>query len=495
MLRKWLIFLIAFWCLHVNAQSGDQSLLDTRISITFGNVSLATALRQLNRQANIRFSYNTNIIPRTDKILSVYNRETLKQILEDLLTDTELFYLEVNGNIVIRRKSYGKNKLVGRVVDQDNGDPLPFTNVFIDNTTIGVATDTKGNFVLENVPEIAFSLVISYVGYETKIIEFNKEQQGSVENLEIPLKENPTELDAVSVSPEATRRYRKARKQFFKRFKSDFLGRSENARKCRIENPNVLRFYALDSENNYNYRVVADSRLFIENLALGYRIAYDLDEFIFKDGVPTYVGTAEFETIEARSRKQNRQWINARRISYNGSMMHFLNALISDEVEEQGFEVNVIQFDSVTSEYNTVLPKPPLSEIISVQRTEQSLTYQLLPNTDIEVAYTREYEDTDYVKRFREKTKSGNFKYTDRKVIETISLSDGQTLSTFRPAGQNIPLSSLELYQKSVILFNNQQPLVAFPGYFNNARDIQYLGWWTWEALSERLPVDYRPRK
>ena len=113
MLRKCLVSILIISCLNSFAQAGDPTLLDQRISISFSNVSLASAIRQLKNQAKIRFSFNTNIIPRTTKIISTYRQETLRQILDDLLLEANLYYKEVNGNIVIKKRVFNDKQLKG----------------------------------------------------------------------------------------------------------------------------------------------------------------------------------------------------------------------------------------------------------------------------------------------------------------------------------------------------------------------------------------------
>jgi hypothetical protein len=58
--------------------------------------------------------------------------------------------------------------ITGRVLDSQTLEPLPFANVFVNNTTIGTTTDIDGNFVLKNVsrPSV-FDLIISFVGYQS----------------------------------------------------------------------------------------------------------------------------------------------------------------------------------------------------------------------------------------------------------------------------------------------------------------------------------------
>ena len=232
--------------------------------------------------------------------------------------------------------------------------------------------------------------------------------------------------------------------------------------------------------------------MYISNRALGYRVTFYLEEFVFINGAQSTKGTAQFEELEPKSRKQNRRWEAAREEAYKGSLPHFLNALIDDDLTDQGFLINTVQFDSVTSEYFSVsLRGLPLEEVLTLEKMEEEGRYQLRTNSDIEVTYTKAYESPAYVKRFRSQSSKGRtYKYTDRKTISKVKLGDNQRLSS---SLDNVEISSLQLFQTSVILFNNREPIITAPGGFNNEEDAQYLGWWNWGGVSGILPFGYKP--
>lgn len=56
----------------------------------------------------------------------------------------------------------------GEVIEDGTSTTLPGVNVIIDGTTIGVSTDLDGKFTLKNVPSGSYTLVCSFMGYETK---------------------------------------------------------------------------------------------------------------------------------------------------------------------------------------------------------------------------------------------------------------------------------------------------------------------------------------
>ena len=61
--------------------------------------------------------------------------------------------------------------ITGRILDEENNDPLIGANVIVVGTTMGAATDLNGNYLIQNVPVGAVSLNVSYIGYEEKSID------------------------------------------------------------------------------------------------------------------------------------------------------------------------------------------------------------------------------------------------------------------------------------------------------------------------------------
>ena len=57
-------------------------------------------------------------------------------------------------------------KVVGRVVDSEDGKVLAGANVFLEGTTLGAATDLEGNFRVLNVPPGTYTLIVSIIGYK-----------------------------------------------------------------------------------------------------------------------------------------------------------------------------------------------------------------------------------------------------------------------------------------------------------------------------------------
>lgn len=55
----------------------------------------------------------------------------------------------------------------GFVYDQNGGEPIIFTNVYLAGTTYGASTDVNGHYAISQVPPGAYTLIVSYLGYDT----------------------------------------------------------------------------------------------------------------------------------------------------------------------------------------------------------------------------------------------------------------------------------------------------------------------------------------
>jgi len=58
--------------------------------------------------------------------------------------------------------------IAGKLTDKDyNNEPLPFANIIIKGTTTGSTSDIDGKYILENLSPGTYTIVFSFIGYET----------------------------------------------------------------------------------------------------------------------------------------------------------------------------------------------------------------------------------------------------------------------------------------------------------------------------------------
>ncbi|MFC2082248.1 carboxypeptidase-like regulatory domain-containing protein [Bacteroidota bacterium] len=85
----------------------------------------------------------------------------------------------------------------GIVSDATNGEALPFGNVFLEELNIGASTDPRGFFMIASIlADRDYTLVVSYVGYETQKIPVTIEP-GQITHLKIELQPESVELQTV----------------------------------------------------------------------------------------------------------------------------------------------------------------------------------------------------------------------------------------------------------------------------------------------------------
>ncbi len=234
--------------------------------------------------------------------------------------------------------TYGQTAtLAGKVVEEATGDPLPFANVFINNTTIGTTTAPDGTFELRNIPLGSVSLVVSYIGYKSVTYSFDLEENVVLTNA-IALEFSDEELDELEVATTRDRRWERR----FQRFQKVFLGTSAFAAQCSIVNPWVLEFS--EERGKDGFTAISQVPLEINNYALGYRIFYHLRFFNAASNTFFFTGSARFVEMEADSSAQKATWVKNRMEAYQGSARHLFKAILFNNIlegqlMEEGFMV------------------------------------------------------------------------------------------------------------------------------------------------------------
>jgi hypothetical protein len=215
----------------------------------------------------------------------------------------------------------------GKVLDRVSGAPVVNASVYLNNTSAGTVTGSNGEFVLNVKSVYTGELIISSVGYQPisyKIISATADKTFFTFKLEI----KESMLTGIFIMNDAQR------KEWLKIFKENFLGITEEADNCTIENTEAVYFAAGENKNSiYAY---ADTPLVIINKLLGYRISFDLMEFSYdKSKNSTYfLGYSRYEDLGDKKR-----WIKRRKQNYFGSTMHFYRSLTADQLNAQGFSI------------------------------------------------------------------------------------------------------------------------------------------------------------
>ena len=128
-------------------------------------------------------------------------------------------------------------------------------------------------------------------------------------------------------------------------FKDLFLGKTDFAEDCRIENENYLEF----EHPKENIMVVKMGRpMVIINDALGFKISCGLQKFKYDYDKKKFWYTHQtyFEEMQPAGEQQKGEWEENRAIAFLGSMEHFLSCLVKNNFRENGYEVQVTRVPS-----------------------------------------------------------------------------------------------------------------------------------------------------
>ncbi|MGA3014895.1 MAG: TonB-dependent receptor [Bacteroidales bacterium] len=95
-----------------------------------------------------------------------------------------------------------KGTIKGRVFNIKNNEPLPFTNIIIENDPQkGISSDTGGNFILTGVKPGYVRLVASSVGFKKYVSEDFLVTNAKIVFVNIGMEESATNLKAVDIKP------------------------------------------------------------------------------------------------------------------------------------------------------------------------------------------------------------------------------------------------------------------------------------------------------
>ncbi len=255
--------------------------------------------------------------------------------------------------LVIANTTHSQS-IQGVINDAKTEEPIEGASVYFDNTTIGVISNSNGEFAIPYDSSINTPLVVSFLGYKKQIIS----DLSTEVIVDIKLVEDLNSLNEVVLSSKDS--WSRARK--LEHFKLQFFGFSSNSRSCKIKNEDDIILRYLEDEK----LLVASAKkpLIIINKDLGYKIEYDLQECEIQyvtatEGLRiTTVSTVFYEgTSFYKSEKENKKIIKKRQKAFEGSALHFMRSLLLDKLEDNKFvllyEGKVVPPENFISKYVT----------------------------------------------------------------------------------------------------------------------------------------------
>lgn len=342
-----------------------------------------------------------------------------------MLKSLYIFCLFMLGSLQVWGQAQ-QSALMGRVLDEDTGEPLAGVHVFLSSRLQGTTTDSNGTFSIAPVAAGSYKVVASIIGYESAS-ERTDVLEG--ENKRVPdLKLKPIvyELDAVQVTADQPRRW----KRQLKRFNEYFLGTSENAKKSEIKNAYVLSF----EEDRQTFKASASEPLKIENRGLGYTLTFVLDAFEQDEarGLRSTVGTWRFEELEPKNEKEANYWKQQREMTFKGSLQHLLWSMVHLRAEAEGYTLLRDLSEGAQSPELFLNRYSALDLHTILRKSEVPYEYKMAFDDFIRVYYLR---TGDKVKLFGKRPPAEQLSYIKMNHDDEVTIHESGYMYT--PAGKS----------------------------------------------------------
>jgi hypothetical protein len=220
--------------------------------------------------------------------------------------------------------------LTGQVKDAETGEPLPFCSVFVNNTTVATVTDLDGRYTLSGLDAVPLEIGFSFLGYtaQTRKITLKPGATLTINLSMVPLAQELSEQE-VKASRD------KSWERDLRKFQNLFIGTDEAAAQTTLLNPWVIDFPVPTDKGSFVAQ--ADQPIELENRYLGYKITFNLKEFVDAPTAYRIVGAARFELLPAESEAQQALWEKNRATIYQRSPMNLFRAMLKGTQEREGF--------------------------------------------------------------------------------------------------------------------------------------------------------------
>lgn len=458
--RLFFVFITFLLASQLCAQTRDT------VSVAFKDKPLEVLLDSISSQSGYFFSYNADIMPQ-GSLFTIYEDEMyIDELLEKLFIGTHLEFTKIEDQIILRRvirDNQGNkrlySKISGWVHHSKSGEPIFGAHVFINGSTIGTYTDVEGKYELTDLKPGNYQVVFSHVGFKPAAYEINSTEPANYainaelnEQVNVLADVQVTSLPLVSEDNWV---------KYYRKFSEEFIGSSNNSNRCSFENPEILEFSYSDSLDAYE--AIAAEPLIMLNTGLGYRVTFELDYFRSSPKETRFHVRASFEPLVPENRRIKKRWKKNRERSYYGSSFHFFRSLMNDQLKSEGYQIYLSSdVEKLTASAFDVTRE----DIIYIANSN----YYLKFDDYLVVRYTKEFQHPSY-----QETVSGS------KMKSTPTLYYSSSPKT-------------NLTQQSVVLLNDDKVRILRNGQITKPEQMQALGYWSWERMSELMPIDYDPK-
>ena len=164
------------------------------ITLSMRQVEIEKVLSKIEKEGEFRFLYNYDLNSLKKKVDVDFEESSISEVLNKIFANTDLTYKMLGNNLIVvmsTTQQMADIRITGKVTGA-NGEALSGVSITVKGTGIGTNTDNNGVYTL-TVPNDA-TLVVSYIGDETKEVKVNGQSV-----VDIQLSPSNRQLDQVVV--------------------------------------------------------------------------------------------------------------------------------------------------------------------------------------------------------------------------------------------------------------------------------------------------------
>lgn len=167
MIKKISIFLLLlFFQIGLSA----QSLLDKPVSFSIKDTPISDALFTVSEVSDVNITFSSKFFPEEKKVSIEAYEEPLRKVLKNFLAETNIGFRISKGGIVLFRKPIRRMTISGYLTDAKTDERLVGAHIIELNSLEGNTSNAYG-FFSQNFKQGKVKLQVSYLGYQTKIVE------------------------------------------------------------------------------------------------------------------------------------------------------------------------------------------------------------------------------------------------------------------------------------------------------------------------------------
>jgi TonB-dependent SusC/RagA subfamily outer membrane receptor len=150
----------------------DTPPLERVVTLDLRDVTLESALEEINRQATLGLTYTPRVVPVNRKVTIQKRSISVREALAVVLSSTGVIAVVTEGRTVMLVRQDGAEApaapgaVYGTVVDSATGDPVAHVLVTVKGTTLRASTTDRGQYQISNVPPGSQIIVTRLLGYQ-----------------------------------------------------------------------------------------------------------------------------------------------------------------------------------------------------------------------------------------------------------------------------------------------------------------------------------------